>query len=155
MFFATQRSRCNMTLDTIKALAPCPTPYRQGAVERWVYQALPPGGFLTAVLLNDLERAARHADQHNAAHLDEWAKYVNQYLPPQCHGSQEALDTWKGLLSHDWSYSVPHFQLALGKIPYKCWSPFPHGVGKKNQWLLSSCWLPCCWWWLCSHALHF
>lgn len=53
-----------------------------------------PGGFLTAVLLNDLYAATSRADSENVKNLASIAKYVYQTLPPICYGTKENIAAW-------------------------------------------------------------
>lgn len=49
-----------------------------GGLRRWVYQGLPPGGFMSALLRNDLTKAFRRADDTNHALMSSWAKVMDQ-----------------------------------------------------------------------------
>ena len=52
------------------------------------------GGFLYALLSNDLQEAARRADPYNKITLVALAFYVFNRLPSECHGSEKAVDAW-------------------------------------------------------------
>ena len=54
----------------------------------------PPGGFLRAVLSNDLGGVFRSGDEDNLADLFEIMKYVHWNLPAICHGSPEKVEAW-------------------------------------------------------------
>ena len=69
----------------------------------WARQGIRPGGFLTAVLTNDLQGAVARADLENQRALVQIAKFVHHKLPSRCHtGSQaylrgtDVLSEWKG-----------------------------------------------------------
>ena len=51
------------------------------ALYRYVNEHLPPGGFLTSVLENDLFGAVSRADEHNIRYIKEIAQYVYWELP--------------------------------------------------------------------------
>ena len=49
-----------------------------GGLRLWVYEGLPPGGFMSALLRNDLTKAFRKADSTNHALMSSWAKVMDQ-----------------------------------------------------------------------------
>jgi hypothetical protein len=63
-------------------------------IRRYVRWHIPPGGFLTAVLSNDLMEATGRADQGNAAAIVDIAKFVHNCIPAPCHGSRERVAKW-------------------------------------------------------------
>lgn len=65
--------------------------HTQGALERWVENGLYPGGFLTAVLCNDLFGAVARADSSNMAALADITKFVYNEMPSSSWGSAEAM----------------------------------------------------------------
>lgn len=67
------------------------------ALARYVVLGLQPGGFLTAVLSNDLTQAVLRADDNNKAVLPELVSYIWMNLPAQCWGSPKAVLLWEGL----------------------------------------------------------
>ena len=58
-------------------------------INRW-----DPGGFVTAVLSNDLMSAAARADAHNARALVSICRFVQNRLPRECWGSYQAVAHW-------------------------------------------------------------
>jgi len=54
-----------------------------------------PGGFLTAVLRNDLFRAAGSADFVNIEKMGYVARWIAQVVPMEAYGSQKAMDHWQ------------------------------------------------------------
>ena len=64
------------------------------SVRLYVLRGVPPGGFLTAVLSNDLSGAAGKADDENFAALGSWARFLYNYVPSGCHGSTAKVDAW-------------------------------------------------------------
>jgi len=58
----------------------------------------PTGGFLQAVLANDLAGAFARADDDNRAVLWEIVSYCHWQIPADCWGSAEKVQNWL----HDW-----------------------------------------------------
>ena len=67
----------------------------QGAFDRWVSDGIPPGGFVTAVLENDLKGAFGRADSINLEHMQEIVMYCYWELPSDCWGSPEKVKQWR------------------------------------------------------------
>ncbi len=61
---------------------------------RYVETGTPTGGFLQAVLSNDLFDAVGKADLENRMHLTEIVQYIYNKLPKDCHGSQDKYWNW-------------------------------------------------------------
>lgn len=53
------------------------------------------GGFLTAVLSNDLTEAVCRADEESLTCIRDIVKYVYNETPGPCHGSEEAVKAWR------------------------------------------------------------
>ncbi len=68
--------------------------HMQGAAQRYVENGLSPGGFLTAVLSNNLLGAASKADAVNRRWLYEWAQWLYNQAPANCHGSYQIVESW-------------------------------------------------------------
>jgi len=73
-----------------------PTEHMRGAAQRWIENALTPGGFLTAVLENDLKGAVARADHMNLAKLPEIVQWFTWNAPSSCWGSPEKVEAWTG-----------------------------------------------------------
>lgn len=54
----------------------------------------PLGGFLTAVVCNDLVEAAAHADEYNIRNLPAYAEFLYWELPIGSWGSSEIVEKW-------------------------------------------------------------
>lgn len=63
-------------------------------IQEYVRRGTPPGGFLTAVLSNDLRGAAMMADDQNRHLLYEYVKYLHNNVPALCWGSPERVQEW-------------------------------------------------------------
>lgn len=68
--------------------------HTQDALARYVEDRLEPGGFLQAVLTNDLFRAVSRADIVNQQRLPAIVRFIYNRCPMGCHGSQEAYEAW-------------------------------------------------------------
>ncbi len=64
------------------------------SLNRFGQDGVPTGGFLRAVLTNNLIEAAAHADIESAPHLVSIALYVHHELPFGCFGSVAKVDAW-------------------------------------------------------------
>jgi len=63
-------------------------------IDNYVKHRLPPGGFLYAVLANDLKGAFRKADYENLRDLGEIVYYCYNNIPEVCWGSREKVQKW-------------------------------------------------------------
>lgn len=63
-------------------------------LDEYQNRRVPPGGFLHAVLANDLYNAVLHADEGNLACLQAIVGYVEGQMPISCRGSREAVQAW-------------------------------------------------------------
>lgn len=64
------------------------------AIERYANWGIPPGGFLTAVICNDLFNAVGLADKENLVNLSAYVSYFYNEVPSQCWGSKEKMTAW-------------------------------------------------------------
>ena len=64
------------------------------ALERYAGHHIETGGFLRAVLENNLMEAVARADDNNIKVLREICQYVHMGLPSECHGSPEKVKEW-------------------------------------------------------------
>lgn len=64
------------------------------ALDRWVENGWYPGGFLEAVLTNDLFGALGHADDMNRVAIFDICSYIYCELPHQCWHTREMMETW-------------------------------------------------------------
>lgn len=68
--------------------------HMRGGIYRYVMHGVPMGGFLTAIFENDFMRATGKADDENRRALFEYAAFIYNHTPSQCHGSPERVDAW-------------------------------------------------------------
>jgi hypothetical protein len=64
------------------------------SLKEYVRIGRPVGGFLEAVLSNDLMNAFGRADEGNCRLMFEYAKYVYNKMPMGCHGSRKIYNSW-------------------------------------------------------------
>jgi hypothetical protein len=64
------------------------------SLQRYVEQRIPTGGFLQAVLENNLQEAFGLADEDNCAMLFHICAYIYNELPSMSHGSPERVQKW-------------------------------------------------------------
>jgi hypothetical protein len=60
----------------------------------YVERRIPPGGFLLAVLSNDLMAAFSRADERNIAAMFDIVYYIYNKIPAACWGSPERVREW-------------------------------------------------------------
>lgn len=53
-----------------------------------------PGGFLTSMLSRDIFDAVWRADRQNEGAIADWVKFLEWYVPHECHGSEEKVRDW-------------------------------------------------------------
>lgn len=68
--------------------------YIKESLKRYVENKIPTGGFLEAVLSNDLVGAIGRADSENISRLPEIVRYIYNTLPSNCWGSREKVVQW-------------------------------------------------------------
>ena len=66
----------------------------KGAVERYLVYGYEPGGFVTAMLARDFERALGNADTHNRKVFWGIAKWVAERMPAGSWGSYDEVEAW-------------------------------------------------------------
>ena len=68
--------------------------YTRDSLIRYVEHRIAPGGFLCAVLSNDLFGALGKADESNSAAIVEICRFIYNELPNGCWGSEERVNSW-------------------------------------------------------------
>lgn len=66
---------------------------KQG-IDRYAKKGVPTGGFLKAVLCNDLFEAVGRAGDESESALKQIVQYVYNEIPGNCWGSLEQYDAW-------------------------------------------------------------
>lgn len=68
--------------------------HMQPGARGYIEKGLPPGGFLRAVLENDLVGAFAKADEVNTREMYWWAEWLYNEAPSACWGSPEKVTAW-------------------------------------------------------------
>jgi len=68
--------------------------YTRKALRDWVFEGRPPGGFLTAVLRNELSQAVAAADNENLRALVPICMFLYNRMPSPSWGSREKVEAW-------------------------------------------------------------
>lgn len=63
-------------------------------LHEYVNNGVPPGGFMFAVLANDLRGALARADHRNSTGIHSIVSFVYWYVPANAVGSIEAVEKW-------------------------------------------------------------
>jgi len=63
-------------------------------LERYVIKGIRPGGYLNAVICNNLFQALGQADQHNRHAIGTLATFINSKCPAACFGNPELVQDW-------------------------------------------------------------
>lgn len=66
----------------------------RGGLELYLTEGIEPGGFLMAVLCNNLTEAVGMADHINASHLKSYVWLMHNFMPSDSHGSPENVKEW-------------------------------------------------------------
>jgi len=81
-------------------------PHMRDAVIHYVCDGVPPGGFLTALLSNDLMGAFGKADSTNIDNMKNWVIFIYNYLPQNSHGSAENIIDWCHYAQNDFRQEI-------------------------------------------------
>jgi hypothetical protein len=69
--------------------------HMQDGMLRFIEKGHPVGGFLSALLSNDLKETFVRADSTNAARVSDFVTYLYNYAPLACWGSKERFEKWQ------------------------------------------------------------
>lgn len=68
--------------------------HMRGSMKRYIEDKISPGGFLTAVLENNLVKALGRADYINKDKIYDIVAFLYTEAPSQCWGSPEKVNKW-------------------------------------------------------------
>ncbi len=68
--------------------------HMRDAMRRYIEQGIAPGGFLLAVLTNNLKEAVARADDINRESLVDYVRFLYNEAPSECQGSQQKVQQW-------------------------------------------------------------
>ena len=71
----------------------------ESSLRSYVRKHQPVGGFLRAVLSNDLREAVMLADPENLSVIRDIVSYCHWEMPSKCWGSKVAYQKWVGIVS--------------------------------------------------------
>jgi len=78
-----------------RGLESCGIPERmRGAIVRYIFEGSIPGGFLKAIITNDLKNAVGRADDENLAILNRYIVFFYNHAPAGCWGGPEQFENW-------------------------------------------------------------
>lgn len=77
-----------------KMIGMVPFHLRDGLMEYCII-GRPVGGFLTAVLSNDLRESIARADENSLAGLKGLVQFLHNYSPPGCWGTRNKVLIWR------------------------------------------------------------
>ena len=69
-------------------------PHMVDGARRYIEHGIMPGGFMMAVLDNDLGGAFARADEVNTAAMKQWAMWLYNDAPGGCWGSPRITEAW-------------------------------------------------------------
>ena len=78
--------------------------HNRESISKYVEHGIKPGGFLQAVITNDLKAACVQADDINRDAIHAIVLFFHVWAPPGCWGSHERMVAWiehKGLEGRD------------------------------------------------------
>jgi hypothetical protein len=67
------------------------------ALRRYVVEHRNVGGFLTAIIQNNLRESVALADEENIQNLPAYVNYLYNECPAECWGSKEKMEKWLAL----------------------------------------------------------
>lgn len=68
--------------------------FMQEKLNDYIEFGTPVGGFLQAVITNNLQRAVQYADETNLRNLPAFVAYLYNHAPRDCWGSPGAYNYW-------------------------------------------------------------
>ena len=74
-----------------------PVDYMKPGIRDYIEDGCPTGGFLYALLTNDLRGAVARADENNMRVLVEWVHWLYNEAPSLCWGSPDRVTEWMKL----------------------------------------------------------
>lgn len=90
----TERRPCRTGVKLDTTGYPSVPPHTLRGLREYIEEARVPGGFLTAVITNDLRGAVQSADWENKRALPAITEFLTMKFPVGSYGSLEAMHTW-------------------------------------------------------------
>lgn len=82
------------SLDAMNDIDTFVPPHTRSSLVNYIERGYPPGGFITAVLSNDLKGAVLKADHFNKQSLSSIVAWCWNHMPAVCWGSQDQVSEW-------------------------------------------------------------
>ena len=68
--------------------------HMQDGMKDYIEKGYQPGGFLSALLCNNLRQTFERADSINRERIFSFIQFLYSYAPSDCWGSEEKFDKW-------------------------------------------------------------
>lgn len=81
-------------LDAMKDSFSFVPEHTRDTLVNYIEMGLPPGGFVQAVITNNLTEAFGRADHINSRHLATIVAWMYSFAPSGCWGSVDRVNTW-------------------------------------------------------------
>lgn len=104
------------------------------SIERYAKDHHCVGGFLQAVLENDLKEACGRADEGNQKLLFEYCRLLYNEVPSACWGSPDKVKEWLS-----WTDKEPCANCKELGIPVRIWMPPTGDTSREAQQLCDAC----------------
>lgn len=69
----------------------------ESGIKMWIDHGVMPGGFIRAIIENDLRSAVERADSENLANIPAYVSYFYNEAPMMCWGSKERVENWAAM----------------------------------------------------------
>lgn len=96
------------------------------SINRFAQEHRPVGGFLTAVLENDLKEACGRADEGNQKLLFEYCRLLYMEVPSDCWGSPEKVKDWLSWTDKEPCENCKEMGIPVRWYPLKDSEPLVH-----------------------------
>lgn len=94
------KQKTDMNMYTTEALKAGVPNHLVSGLALYVVMGIRPGGFMTAVLENDLKGAIACADANSYAGLKELVQFLYNSVPASCYGTPEKVEKWGGVYAN-------------------------------------------------------
>lgn len=108
-------------MNALPDMRQCPQHIRE-SIDAYVEQGRATGGFLRAVLENDLRGAIGRADEINLAALPHIVAYINERVPAIATGSAQLVDAWLRRQSRLVAEPVTYLKVAPTMTEQEFWA---------------------------------
>ncbi len=71
-----------------------PVSYMAEGMQRYIEHGIEPGGFMRALLMNDLRETVTRADAMNLVNIPHWVVWLENNVPGAAWGSPDRYNAW-------------------------------------------------------------